>query len=138
MAQTRNQRIRNREESFQVVEMRRELARKIAAHVPKVGAEATAILGLTLYRRTAPSPCYPATYEPSLTVFVQGRRRIALGGTTYLCDDSSFLLSSVDVPVASQIIAASEEMSLLSLHLRLELTVVREILSQAQMLQARR
>ena len=132
MAQAPNQRIRNREQSFQVVEMRRELARKIAAHVPKAGAEATAIPGLTLYRRTAPSPCYPATYEPSLTVFVQGRKRITLGGMTYLCDDSSFLLSSVDVPVVSQIIAASEEVPLLSLHLKLDMAVVREILTQQE------
>jgi len=132
MAQAPNQRIRNREQSFQAVEMRRELARKIAAHVPKAGAEATAIPGLTLYRRTAPSPCYPASYEPSLTVFVQGRKRITLGGTTYLCDDSSFLLSSVDVPVVSQIVAASEEAPLLSLHLKLDMAVVREILTQQE------
>ena len=132
MAQAPNQRIRNREQSFQAVEMRRELARKIAAHVPKAGAEATAIPGLTLYRRTAPSPCYPASYEPSLTVFVQGRKRITLGGTTYLCDDSSFLLSSVDVPVVSQIVAASEEAPLLSLHLKLDMAVVREILTQEE------
>jgi AraC-like DNA-binding protein len=112
--------------------MRRELARKIAAHVPKAGAEATAIPGLTLYRRTAPSPCYPATYEPSLTVFVQGRKRITLGGTTYLCDASSFLLSSVDVPVVGQIVAASEEVPLLSLHLKLDMAVVREILTQQE------
>ena len=132
MPQVPNQRIRNSERSFQVVEMRRELARKIAAHVPKAGAEATAITGLTLYRRTAPSPCYPATYEPSLTVFVQGRKRVTLGGMTYLCDDSSFLLSSVDVPVVSQIVAATEQVPLLSLHLKLDMAVVREILTQQE------
>ena len=101
MGQALNQKITNREQSLQVVEVRRELARTIAAHVPKAGAQATAIPGLTLYRRTAPSPCYPATYEPSLTVFVQGRKRVTLGGTTYLCDESTFLLSSLDVPVVS-------------------------------------
>jgi len=132
MAQAPNQRITNREQSLQVVEMRRELARKIAAHVPKAGAQATAIPGLTLFRRTEPSPCYPATYEPSLTVFVQGRKRVSLGGTTYLCDESSFLLSSVDVPVVSQIVTASEEVPLLSLHLKLDMAVVRGILSQEE------
>jgi len=132
MAQAPNQRIRNREQSLLAVGMRRELARKIAAHVAEAGAEATAIPGLTLYRRTAPSPCYPATYEPSLTVFVQGRKRITLGGMTYLCDDSSFLLSSVDVPVVSQIVAASEEVPLLSLHLKLDMAVVREIITRQE------
>ena len=82
-----------------------------------------------LFRRTAPSACYRATYEPSLTVFVQGRKLINLGGTEYLCDGSSFLLSSIDVPVQSQIVDASEEEPLLSMLLRLDLPAVREVLS---------
>ena len=129
MGQARNQRMTNREPSSWVVKMRKELARKIAAHAPKPGAQATAIPGLTLFRRTEPSPCYPATYEPSLNVFVQGRKRVTLGGTTYLCDESSYLLSSLDVPVVSQIVAASEEIPLLALLLKLDMAVVREIMS---------
>ena len=90
------------------------------------------MLSLTLYRRTASSACYPAMFEPSLTVFVQGRKRITLAGTTYRCDESTFVLSSVDVPVVSQIVAASEDVPLLSLHLKLDMAVVREILSQEE------
>ncbi len=109
--------------------MRTELARKIAAHIQAAGDHATDIPGLTLYRRTAPTPCNAATYEPSLAVFVQGRKRVTLGGTTYLCDESTFLLTSVDVPIVSQIVTASEDVPLLSLLLKLDLAVVREILS---------
>ena len=127
-----NQKITNKEQSPRVAELREELRLKIAAHTLTAGARATAILGLTLYRRTAPSPCYPAMYEPSLNVFVQGRKRITLAGTTYLCDESTFLLSSVDVPVVSQIVGASEDVPLLSLLLKLNMTVVREILSQQE------
>jgi AraC-like DNA-binding protein len=112
--------------------MRAELARKIAAHVQAAGEQATPVPGLTLYRRTAPTPCYPATYEPSLNVFVQGRKRVNLGGATYLCDESTFLLSSVDVPVVSQVVTASEEVPLLSLLLKLDMAVVREILGQEE------
>jgi AraC-like DNA-binding protein len=127
-----NQKITNKEPSPRVAEFREELRRKIAAHTLKAGAHATAILGLTLYHRTAPSPCYPAACEPSLNVFVQGRKRITLAGTTYLCDESTFLLSSVDVPVVSQIVAASEEVPLLSLLLKLDMALVREILSHEE------
>jgi AraC-like DNA-binding protein len=127
-----NQRIPNKEHAPRVAEFRQELRRKIAAHAPKSGAHATAIRGLTLYRRTAPSPCYPAMYEPSLSVFVQGRKRITLAGTTYLCDESTFVLSSIDVPVVSQIVAASEDVPLLSLLLKLDMAVVREILSHEE------
>jgi AraC-like DNA-binding protein len=113
--------------------MRMELARKIAHHAPKVGDYATAISALTLYRRTETTACNPATYEPSLTVLVQGRKRINLGGTSYLCDESSFVLTSVDVPVVSQILRASEQEPLLSLRLALDMSIVREILSQQEL-----
>ncbi len=109
--------------------MRRELARRIAAHAPTAGEQVTAIPGLALFRRTAPTPCYRAVYEPSLTVFAQGRKLINLGGTEYLCDGSSFLLSSIDVPVQSQIMEASEQTPMLSMHLRLDMPTVREVLS---------
>ena len=121
----------NNEESW-AVELRSELARKIAAHARTAGEHATPILGLTLYRRTDTTPCYPATYEPSFNVFVQGQKRITLGGTTYLCDGSTFLLSSLDLPVVSQIVQASEAVPLLSMLLKLDLAAVREILNHAE------
>jgi hypothetical protein len=92
-----------------VIEMRKSLAQRITALAGKAGEHSTAIPGLFLYYRTTPTPCYRASYEPSLSIFVQGRKRIILGGTEYLCDGSSFLLSSIDVPAQSQIIEASEK-----------------------------
>jgi hypothetical protein len=113
-----------------VIEMRAALACRIGAYAQSPGEHPTAITGLTLFRRTAPSACYRATYEPSLTVFVQGRKLINLGGTEYLCDGSSFLLSSIDVPVQSQIIEGSVQVPMLSMFLRLGMPTVREVLSR--------
>jgi AraC-like DNA-binding protein len=113
-----------------VIEMRKELAGRIAAHAQALGGNSTPIPGLALYRRTTPTTCFLATYEPSLTVFAQGRKRINLGGTEYICDDSSFLLSSIDVPVQSQIVEASEAVPLLSMYLQLDMPIVREVLSR--------
>ncbi|MDT7815696.1 MAG: hypothetical protein QOJ42_5612 [Acidobacteriaceae bacterium] len=112
------------------IEVRKELACKIAAHAQSLGENPTAIHGLALFRRTTPTACFLATYEPSLTVFAQGRKRINLGGTEYLCDGSSFLLSSIDVPAESQIVEASEQVPLLSMFLRLDMSSVREVLSR--------
>jgi AraC-like DNA-binding protein len=113
-----------------VLDLRRSLARRIAQLTPREGENLTAIADLSLWRRTSPTPCYRASYEPGLTIFVQGRKRVLLGGTEYLCDSSSFLLSSIDVPAQSQIVEASEKTPLLSLFLRFDLTAVREILSR--------
>jgi len=108
---------------------RKALAEKIASFAQTAGEHPTAVPGLTLFRRTTPTACYRATYEPSLTVFVQGRKRIDLGGEQYDCEAGSFLLSSIDVPVQSQIVEASEELPLLSMLLRLDMATVREVLS---------
>ena len=110
--------------------MRKDLALKIAAHAPSLGENPTSVPGMALYRRTTPTACFLATYEPSLTVFVQGRKRFNLNGILYLCDESSFLLSSIDVPAESQIIEASEQVPMLSMFLRLDMPTVREVLSR--------
>jgi hypothetical protein len=123
------QKEKRREISEAVIEMRKELAARIAMHAQAAGANPTAIPGLALYRRTTPTACFLATYEPSVSVFVQGRKRVNLGGHVYFCDDTSFLLSSIDVPAESQIVEASEEVPLLSMFLRLDMPTVREVIS---------
>jgi AraC-like DNA-binding protein len=114
--------------------MRTEVARKIAAHVHTDGPVSTALPGLVLSRRTAPSECFCTTYEPELVVFAQGEKRINVGGMTHICDGSTFLLTSVDLPVESQIVKASRSEPYLALVLKLEMPVVREILSQDEFL----
>jgi AraC-like DNA-binding protein len=115
-----------------VIEMRRGLARKIADRAVAEGDTRTEIPGLRLYRRSAPSACTSAAYEPSLVVFVQGQKRINVGKTIYLCDGSNFLLTSIDLPVVSQVVAATKDEPILGLVLKLEMPAVREILSQQE------
>jgi AraC-like DNA-binding protein len=119
------------------IEMRKELAGRIAAHAPAPGENRTSIPDLALYRRTSPTPCFLATYEPSLTVFVQGRKHVNLRGTIYVCDGSSFLLSSIDVPALGQIVEASEQVPLLSMFLRLYMPTVREVISREDLPEAK-
>ena len=113
-----------------VAEIRAELAQRIAARTVVEGDNPTAIPGLRLYRRSAPTACASAAYEPSLVVFLQGQKRINVGKTIYVCDGKNFLLTSVDLPVVSQVIAATQKEPLLGFLLKLEMPVVREILSQ--------
>ncbi|MGD0358183.1 MAG: AraC family transcriptional regulator [Terracidiphilus sp.] len=117
-----------------VGEMRAELARKIAAHTHVEGPITTALPGLCLSRRSAPTECYSAAYEPELVVFAQGEKHITVGGTTHICDGSTYLLTSVDLPVVGQITKASKKEPFLALVLKLEMPMVREILSQEEFL----
>jgi AraC-like DNA-binding protein len=113
-------------------ELRTELARKIALSIGSAENRATDIPGLTLHKRTAPTAPCSVTYQPSLTVIAQGRKRVELGRNIFIYDASRFLLTSVDLPVVSRVIEASEEAPCLALSLRLEMPVVRELLSREE------
>ena len=119
------------------VEARRALAKRIASITGKAGEHLTAIPEIILYHRDEPTPCYRASYEPSLSIFVQGRKHVILGGTEYVCDSSSFLLSSIDVPAQSQIVEASEMSPLLVMFLRFDMPMVREVLSRDDLPEAK-
>jgi AraC-like DNA-binding protein len=77
-------------------------------------------------------PPASGTYEPSLAVVAQGRKRVALGPTSFIFDESRFLLTSLDLPIIGQVIEASERKPFLCLGLKLEMSVVREVLSREE------
>jgi len=113
-------------------ELRTELARKIASFVGSTEKLITNIPGLMLSRRTAPTAPTSVALEPSLAVVAQGRKRIDLGRTTFIFDQSRFLLTSLDLPVVSQVIEARKEVPYLGFLLKLEMPVVRELLSREE------
>src|SRR5271167_1462677 len=113
-------------------ELRKDLARKIASFVGPKEKLITDIPGLLLTRRTAPTAPASATYEPSLAVVAQGRKRATLAGTTFIFDQSRYLLTSLDLPVICIVIEASEAVPYLCFVLKLEMPVVRELLSHEE------
>ncbi|MDR3726990.1 MAG: AraC family transcriptional regulator [Terracidiphilus sp.] len=132
--QTANEKVESMDSGAQQEQLRTELVRKITAHIREDGKEPTAVPGLSLYRKSAPSECTSAAYEPELIVFVQGEKRINVGGNILVCDGSTMLLSSIDLPVVSQVSRATVDEPILGLTLKLEMPVVREILSQDEFL----
>src|SRR5438445_286234 len=113
-------------------ELRSELARKIAVRMGSAETRATEFPGGTLHRRTAATAPCSATYEPGVTVIAQGRKRVDLGRTTFTYGESRYLLTSLDLPVVSQITEASEEAPCLAMSLKLEMPVIRELLSREE------
>jgi hypothetical protein len=109
-----------------------ELARKIASFMGSEQNRATGIPGVTLHRRIAPTAPCSMTYEPGVTVITQGQKRVDLGPTTFIYGESRYLLTSVDLPIVSQIVKASIHAPCLAMSLKLEMPVVRELLSQEE------
>jgi len=92
----------------------------------------TGIPGVSLHRRTAPTAPCPATYEPNVTIIAQGRKRVELGPKVFLYDESRYLLTSLDLPIVSQVVEASEKVPFLALMLKIEMPVIRDLLSQEE------
>jgi AraC-like DNA-binding protein len=113
-------------------ELRLELARKIALFVGAAETRITEIPGLSLHRRTAPTAPCCMTYEPSVAVVAQGRKRVELGRNLFTYDASRFLLTSIDLPVVSRVIEASEAVPCLAMSLKLEMPAVRELLNREE------
>jgi AraC-like DNA-binding protein len=114
------------------LELRKELARKIAFFVGPREKLITDIPGLLLTRRTAPTAPASATYEPSLAVVAQGRKQADLGGTTFIFDESRYLLTSLDLPVICNVVEASQAVPYLCFVLKLEMPMVRELLGREE------
>jgi AraC-like DNA-binding protein len=110
-------------------QLQAELAVKISNSLGESAERATEVPGLMLYRCTAPTVPSPCTYEPSLLVIGQGRKRVNLGKTSYVFGQSRFLLTSLELPVMSEVITASEEAPYLAFFLKLDMSIVRDILN---------
>jgi hypothetical protein len=106
-----------------------ELGSKIGNSLGRSGERATEVPGLMLYRCTAPTVPSPCNYEPSLLLIAQGKKRVDLGRTNYVFGQSRFLLTSLELPVVSQVVTASEDAPYLAFFLKLDISSVRDILN---------
>jgi hypothetical protein len=94
--------------TLSIQDLRAELARKIAWFIGSSERQITEVPGLFLVRRTAPTAPCSGTYTPSVIVVAQGSKRVDLGQTSFTYDRSRYLLTSIDLPIVSQVVEASE------------------------------
>jgi AraC-like DNA-binding protein len=109
------------------------LRQRIARWTDKEGLLMTAIPGVSLARRDAPTPPTSALYEPSICVVAQGVKRVLLGDDTYVLDAHQFLLTAVDLPTVVQILHASREQPYLSLLVQLDPRELAQLLADSQL-----
>jgi AraC-like DNA-binding protein len=96
------------------------LGKSIARWTEQGDQPMTAIPGLSLSRRDAPTQPTSHMYEPIICLIAQGAKRVLLGDDTYVFDARHFLITSLDLPTVVQIIQASREKPYLSLRLKLD------------------
>jgi len=96
------------------------LGESIARWTDKGDQPTTAIPGLSLFQRIAPTPPASFMFEPRICVIAQGAKRVLLGEETYVYDPQHFLITSVDLPTVAQVINASREKPYLGIILKID------------------
>lgn len=111
-------------------QLRSTLARRIAALLSGDGEHVSIVPGLILVRRDDPCEAVSVLYEPSLSLPIQGGKRVFLGSDRIEYDPDHFLLTSVDLPTMSQVTKASPECPFLSIMLKLDLQIAQEVAAE--------
>jgi len=93
----------------------------------------TAVPGLSLYRRTAPTEPVTGMYEPSICLVAQGAKRVQLGDDTYVYDAHHYLITSVHLPTMVQVTEASPERPYLGLRLTFDLREVAQLMADSNL-----
>ena len=89
--------------------------------------------GLYLFRASSPSELLHSVYTPAFCVIAQGRKEVFLGEERYQYDPAHYLLTTVELPVVSQILEASKEQPYLSFRLQLDPALVGSVLVEADL-----
>ncbi|GHA99287.1 AraC family transcriptional regulator [Modicisalibacter luteus] len=88
----------------------------------------TPIPGITLVRSDGPTAAIPAIYEPMLCLIAQGRKRTLLGDKLFEYGAGDYLIASVDLPISGEIVEASPDAPYLAFSLRLDTSIMAELL----------
>ena len=110
-----------------------QLAQIIGAQVSTPGDYGTAITGLGFFRREHPAPPVICMVEPSIILVARGEKQLWVGGEGYPYDRSRFLITSLDLPANSEVLAASPEQPCVGLTLKLDLRMLAELIAQSDL-----
>ena len=106
------------------------LIQSIGSRTPSPGDYAMPISGLGFYRREQPAAPVVCMVEPCIVLVAQGEKQLWVGGEGYPYDTSRFLVTSLDIPANSEVLAASPEQPCLGLTFKLDLRMLTELIAQ--------
>ncbi|MDO7900281.1 AraC family transcriptional regulator [Pseudomonas citrulli] len=103
-----------------VNQRRAELAELMKRFAPQNGIYPTAIDTLNIIRSDQPTDALPVVHKPGLCVIVEGRKEVRLADEIYVYDPLHYLVVSVTLPLAGQVIQASAERPYLCVRLDID------------------
>jgi AraC-like DNA-binding protein len=109
---------------------RAELMARISRAVPEDGL-LEALPGVFLGRFSKPTEQVYSVFSPSFCIIAQGSKQVLLGEEAFRYDPGHYLISTVALPVAINVVQASKEKPYLGFQLILDPTIVAEVLMQS-------
>ena len=109
---------------------RQELVERIAQAIREDG-RVEPLKGLYLHRSSSPTEPVHGVSKPAFCVIAQGSKEVFLGENRYQYDPAHYLLTTVELPVVSQVLEASQAQPYLSVRLQLDPTLVGSVLVEA-------
>lgn len=113
-----------------------ELARMIARVLPHDGT-ADPQPGVNIARFSRPTDLHHGFLEPCFCVIAQGAKTLTLGENVFRYDPAHYMIASVGVPMAAQVVEASVDRPYLSLRLILDPAVVASVMVESGIAQPR-
>src|ERR1041384_3084304 len=109
---------------------RDELVERMARALPADGISEV-FSGLFLGRSSQPTERMHSVFKPAFCVIAQGSKQVLLGEEVFRYDPGHYLISTVDLPIVSQVVEASKERPYLSFRLNLDSALVASVMMES-------
>jgi AraC-like DNA-binding protein len=109
---------------------REELVERMARVLPEDGI-LEVFSGLFLARSSQPTAPLHSVFKPAFCVIAQGSKQVLLGEEVFRYDPGHYLISTVDLPIISQVVEASKEQPYLSFRLNLDASLVASVMMES-------
>ncbi|AKJ99786.1 AraC family transcriptional regulator [Pseudomonas fluorescens] len=114
-----------------VNQRRAELAELMKRFAPQDGVYSTAIDTLNIVRCDQPTDALHVVHKPGLCVIVEGRKEVRLADERYVYDPLNYLVVSVTLPLAGQVVEASPERPYLCVRLDIDPAQICRLIADA-------
>jgi AraC-like DNA-binding protein len=115
----------------EITKRRTELASIIQRFAPEYGVFGTAVPPLHFIRSNVPTDAIHTIHKPGLCIVVQGRKEVRLRDEGYVYDPLNYLVVSVTLPLAGQVIEASPEEPYLCIRLDIDPCEITQLIADA-------
>jgi len=109
---------------------RKELVERITRTIPEDGV-LEVFPNFFLARASQPTERMHSVSTPAFCVIAQGSKQVVLGEEAFRYDPGRYLISTIDLPVVSQVVEASNEQPYLSIRLNLDPSLVASIIMES-------